>query len=215
MWIPYSQTLDDLTYALLPPPYSGYSLPCPLSSCYTHFLSSLWVHSCPLWLRAFAYTIHLFPTSHRDDSSSFRSSLKCHFLKGLPALASREWWTVCLLLHQVLSFIKCMNISLFMCYFPSFFPSRVETQGNRAQPYFMEHLVSGAEGHAKAFRISVLSLVLSLLPYPRVLVTSPAFNDVSLCQGAGVGRLSFPRLAPLVPNRERSTSRLHIVTLLI
>ena len=40
-----------------------------------------------LWLRAFAYTIHFFPASHMDDSSSFRSSFKCHFLKGLPALA--------------------------------------------------------------------------------------------------------------------------------
>ena len=75
--------------------------------------------------------------------------------------------------------------------FSLFFPSRVETQGNRAQPYFMEHLVSGAEGNAEAFRTSVLSLVLSLLPYPRLLVTSTASTDISLCRGAGGGEVEF------------------------
>ena len=85
----------------------------------------------------------------------------------------------------------------------------------RLSDFTFTFFISGAEGNAEAFRISVLSLVLSLLPYPRLLVTSPASADVSLCRGAGVGRLSFPPLAPLVPNRERSTSSLYVVTLLI
>ena len=56
----------------------------------------------------------------------------------------------------------------------------------------MEHLVSGAEGNAETFHTSVLSLMLALLPFPRLLVTPTASADIPLCQGAGGRKVGFP-----------------------